>query len=107
MAHGSVPANHSPMPSGPRDQAVSTRDVIAVLSCVRTYDGDDGSQSPNGVTYDSEKIDIGTKAGRDDDRSPSPLPNPPWDASPPDGAVTMQDVLVALTQVGLDCRGAP
>jgi hypothetical protein len=37
------------------------------------------------------------------DRSPSADPNRPWDAGPPDGAITMGDVLAALAQVGLKC----
>ncbi|GAG44245.1 unnamed protein product, partial [marine sediment metagenome] len=41
------------------------------------------------------------------DRSPGPEPNPPWDAGPPDGAVSMGDVLAVLAQVGLDCNGEP
>jgi len=44
--------------------------------------------------------------GRDYDCSPGPLPNPPYDAGPPDGTVNLGDVVV-LKQVGLDCSGPP
>jgi hypothetical protein len=102
-----VPANPDPTPNGPRDKAVTMSDVLAVLRYVGTFDGDSGSPNPNGVAYDSNKMGPGTKAGRDYDRSPSPLPNPPWDAGPPNGVVNMSDVLTVLAQVGLDCSGGP
>jgi hypothetical protein len=102
-----VPAMPDPTPNGPRNQAVAMGDVLAVLFYVGTYDGDAGSPNPNGVTYDSDKMGVGTKAGRDYDRSPSAEPNPPWGAGPPNGAVTMADVLAVLAQVGLDCSGPP
>ncbi len=81
------------MPDGPRDQVVSTCDATAALFYVGTYDCDGGRPGPDGVTYDSEKMDVGIKAGRGCDCSPSPPPNRPWDAGPPEGAITMQDVL--------------
>jgi len=71
------------------------------------------------VDYDSDKgVDTnadtvadmppdGVPDGRDYDRSPGGLPNPPWDAGPPDGAIAMDDVLANLAQVGLDCSGVP
>jgi parallel beta-helix repeat protein len=107
-----VSANPDPTPNGPRDQAVTMGDVIAVLSYVGAYDG--GPKSPRGMDYDSIKGSCDwnadttpDKEGLCYDRSPSSLPDPPWEAGPPSGAVNMQDVLVALAQVGLSCMGPP
>jgi len=100
-----VPANVDPAANGSRDNAATMSDVLAVLLYVGTYDG--GPPNPNGVDYDSDKDTDTARDGRDYDRSPSADPNPPWDAGPPDGAVSMGDVLAALAQVGLDCNGPP
>jgi hypothetical protein len=105
--------------NGTRNKAVTMADVLAVLFYVGTFDG--GGVNPNGVDYDTIKgVDLdgdsvndimpplhAIKEGLKYDRSPSPLPNPPWDAGPPNGAVTMADVLANLAQVGLDCSGPP
>jgi RHS repeat-associated protein len=61
----------------------------------------------NGVDYDSDKNADTVEDGLDYDRSPSAAPNPPWEAGPPDGAVTMADVLAVQPQVGRNCIGAP
>jgi len=115
-----VPANPDSTPSGPRDGAVAIDDVVATLFYFGTVDGDDGYPNSNGVTYDSLKdgdwfngagqvispdglVNQWDKVGRRYDRSPSAVPNPPWDAGTPDGAVGMDDVLVVLAQFGLDC----
>jgi len=102
-----VPAYPDMTPNGPKDQAVAMDDVLAVLFYVGTFDGDGGVPNPNGVAYDSDKDGDTSPDGRGYDRSPGPLPSPPWDASPPDGAVAMDDVLANLAQVGLDCSGPP
>ena len=107
-----VPANPDPAPNGSRNKAINISDVMAVLFYVGTYDGDGGVPSPNGVAYDSVKGScfvegVQQKEGLCYDRSPSPPPNPPWDAGPPNGAVTISDVMAALAQVGLSCAGPP
>lgn len=106
-------------PNGPRDKAIAMDDVLAILFYVNTYDGDTGDPNPNGVTYDADKgidydgdnvADIppdGVDDGLSYDRSPGDLPNPPWGVNPPDGAVTMDDVLAALAQTGLQCGAGP
>jgi hypothetical protein len=106
-----VSANPDMTPNGPKDKAVTMSDVLAVLRYVGAFDGDDGALNPNGVAYDSVKGSCDwngdttpDKEGLCYDRSPSAEPNPPWDAGPPDAAVTMSDVLAALAQVGLSCR---
>jgi hypothetical protein len=108
--------------NGIRDKAVAMDDVLAVLFYVGTYDGDAGDPpNPNGVRYDTIKgVDLNgdttndippplhqIKEGVKYDRLPGPLPNPPWEAASPDGAVAMDDVLANLAQVGLDCSGPP
>jgi len=99
-----VPANNDPTPNGARNRAVNLHDMVAVLKYVGTFD----NGPPNGrVDYDSDKNGDTVEDGRDYDRSPSPSPNPPWDAGPPSGAVNMADVLVMLAQVGLSCAGEP
>lgn len=105
--------------NGVRNGAVTMADVLAVLFYVGTFDG--GGLNPNGVDYDTIKgVDLNgdsvndilpplhaIEEGQKYDRSPSSLPNPPWDAGPPSGAINMADVLAALAQVGLSCAGPP
>jgi hypothetical protein len=102
-----VPAYPDMTPNGPKDRAVAMDDVLAVLFYVGTYEGDGGAANPNGVAYDVDKDDDKVKDGRGYDRTPGAEPNPPWDVGPPDGAVSMDDVLAVLAQVGLDCSGPP
>jgi hypothetical protein len=109
-----VPANPDLTSNGPRSQAVTMADVLAVLVYVGAYDGDGGVPNTSGVAYDSIKgscdYDADTtpdKEGLCYDRSPSAEPNPPWNAGPPSGAVNMADVLAVLVQVGLSCTGPP
>jgi hypothetical protein len=105
-----VPANADPTPNGPRNKAVTMGDLLAVLYYVGTHHG--GSPNANGVAYDSVKGSCSVGGvqqveGLCYDRSPSAPPNPPWDAGPPNGVVSMSDVLVVLSQVGLNCGGSP
>ena len=102
-----VPAYPDPTADGPRNQAVSMDDVLAVLFYVATFDGDGGSPNGNGVSYDVDKDGDTVKDGQDYDRSPSPEPNPPFEAGPPDGAISIDDVLAVLAQVGLSCVEPP
>jgi len=109
-----VPVNADPTPNGDSNKAVTMDDVLAVLFYVGTYHGDGGTANPNGVAYDSVKgscdIDGDTVADKEGlcyDRSPSAAPNPPWNAGPPNGAVSMNDLMVLLPQVGLSCAEPP
>jgi hypothetical protein len=107
-----VPANQGTTPNGNRNKTVSMGDVLAVLCYVgeaaghgsydSTKDGDwfDGT---NQVMYPDGVVDDWDKVGRRYDRSSSAQPNPPWDAGPPNGAVSMSDVVAVRAQVGLDC----
>ncbi|MGB6894520.1 MAG: S8 family serine peptidase, partial [Dehalococcoidia bacterium] len=105
--------------NGPKNLAIAMDDVLAVLFYAGTYAGDGGVPNADGVAYDSDKgvdtdadtvADIpadGVPDGQDYDRSPSPDPNPPWNAGPPSGAVAMDDVLAVLAQTGLSCIEPP
>ena len=95
-----------PVPSlkvgvGTYSKSVTMGDVLAVLS----YVGDKASPPTDAYVADVNGNTV--PDGLEYDRSPSPLSNPPWDAGPPSGAVTMADVLAVLAQVGLSCAGPP
>jgi parallel beta-helix repeat protein len=97
-----VPANADMTPNGPRDKAVNVQDVVGVTKYVGT--SNNGPANANGVDYDSDKDGDTVKDGVAYDRSPGALPNPPYEAGPPSGAVNLQDVVVVLRQVGLSCQ---
>jgi hypothetical protein len=103
-----------PLLLGGKNGAVNLQDLVGVLKYVGTSD----NGADNGrVDYDSTKdgdwngdtvvTEEGDQVGLRYDRSPSPSPNPPRDAGLPDGAINLQDVVVVLAQVGLDCSGPP
>ena len=105
-----VPANPDPAPNGSKNRVVDIADVLAVTFYFMA--SDDGPPNANGVDYDSLKdgdwngdtvLNELDEAGLRYDRSPSSLPNPPWDASPPNGVIDIADVLVIQAQVGLAC----
>jgi hypothetical protein len=102
-----VPARPDPTPNGTRDRAISLGDVGAVLFYVGALQSGVCGDNPTGtgVDYDCDKNWDCIPDGRDYDRTPSPLPNPPWDAGPPNvpGVVNLADVGAVLAQVGLDC----
>jgi hypothetical protein len=96
-----VPANADPTPNGTKNKAVNLSDVLAILLYVPSSAG--GPTNINGVDYDSDKNGDTQADGLDYDRSPSPAPNPPYDAGPPNGAINLSDVLAALAQVPKSC----
>jgi hypothetical protein len=100
-----VAATEDPVPNGDKNRVVDIGDVLAVLFYVFADEG--GPPNGNGVDYDSDKNGDTVADGRSYDRSPSARPNPPYDASPPDGVIAMSDVLAVMEQVGLDCSGPP
>ncbi len=88
-----------------RDGAVTyIADVLAVLEYSGTYEN--GPPNDNGVDYD-EDIDGDTvKDGLAYDRSVGTGPNPPDEAGPPNGSIAiLEDVLLVLAQISLDCSG--
>jgi hypothetical protein len=100
-----VPANPDPTANGPRNRVITMADVLAVMFYVGT--SNNGPTNANGVDYDSDKNGDTIEDGVDYDRQPGAPPNPPWDAGPPNGVITMPDVLAALAQVGLECGEGP
>jgi hypothetical protein len=104
-----VPAYPDPTPNGPRNGAISLGDVGAVLFYTGASPTGVCGDNPNGmgVDYDCDKDGDTIADGVDYDRSPSPPPNPPWDAGPPNSAISLADVGAVLAQSGLDCSELP
>jgi hypothetical protein len=100
-----APALHPNTPNGVRNKAVSLVDVGAVLYFVGIVD--DGMANPNGYDYDSDFNANGVDDGAEYDRTPSMIMGQPWRSGPPNGAVSLMDVGVALAQVGTNCTAAP
>ena len=117
-----MPTSGDPAANGPKNKAVSIADVLAVVAYIGKFNGDASSPpNSNGVRYDSLKdgdwfnattgfmgpdgtVGPDDKVGRQYDRSPSATPGQPWRSGPPSGAVSIQDALVALNQVGDNCN---
>ena len=53
--------------------------------------------------YVTDNNGDGMPDGEQLDRTPSIVPSKPWQSGPPNDTVTLQDVLVALAQVGTSC----
>jgi hypothetical protein len=100
-----VPARADPLVNGAKDKAINLGDVGAVLFYAGAGPSGGCGNNPNGngVDYDCDKDGSGTADGVDYDRNSSPPANPPWEAGPPDNAVTLADVGAALAQAGLGC----
>lgn len=90
---------------GQRNKAVNLQDVAAVLFYVGTLN--DGPPNSRGVDYDTDYNLNARDDGSEYDRQPSRFRNRPWLSREPDGAVSLQDVAVALSQVGDTCIGPP
>jgi hypothetical protein len=84
---------------GTYNGAVNIGDVLAVNS----YSGVRAGQAD----YEADVNGNTVHDGLEYDRSPSPPPNPPYDAGPPSGAIGLSDVLAVNSQVGLSCRRQP
>lgn len=99
-----VPTAADPAPNGQRNKIINEEDVSAVLFYVGATEN--GPPNANGVDYDSDKNHDGIPDGRDYDRSAG-LPKSPGDlydpSGPPDGVISMVDVLAVSAQVGLNC----
>jgi hypothetical protein len=90
-----VPVPSLRVAAGTYSKSVTVGDVLAVLDYVGV--------SAGMVRYEQDLNGNGIRDGLEYDRSPGPLPSPPYDAGPPSGAIAMSDVLVVLAQVGLSC----
>jgi len=82
-------------PGGTYNGSVGLGDVLAV----NTYSGVRAGQA----AYEADVNGNGTHDGLEYDRSPSPPPNPGYDAGPPDGYIGISDVLNANTESGSRC----
>ena len=115
------PAPPDPTATGPRDGSIGLGDVIATLAYVGTHVGDAATPNGSGVTYDSTKdgdwFNLATgmmgpdaivgpedAVGRRFDRTPSVDASKPWQTGPPNGAITIGDVLIQLNSVGTNCN---
>ena len=98
-----VPAITAGDTTGLRNKVISLSDVAAVLFYVGTLEN--GAPNLHGVDYDSDLNGDGTTDGREYDRRPSLNPAKKWQSRLGDGAVSLQDVAVALSQVGDNCSG--
>lgn len=96
-----APALNVAHPASPRNRAIGLQDVAAVLAYVGT--ADDGAANSGGYDYDTDHNANSMDDGRDYDRTPAADSSKPWRSGPPNGAVTLQDVGIALAQVGLSC----
>jgi hypothetical protein len=96
-----TPAIGSTAGPWPKNRVVSLSDVGAVLYWVGTVDG--GGANVNGRDYDSDLNANTFDDGLEYDRTPSTDPTKPWRSSTANGAVSLQDVGVALGQVGTTC----
>jgi hypothetical protein len=96
-----VPALQWAVTPGVRNGAVSLNDVGSVLLYVGAIAGDD--PNANGVDYDLDADANLVSDGVQYDRTPSLIPGKPWRSGAPNGAISLQDVGVALVQVGDHC----
>jgi hypothetical protein len=86
-------------PTAARTGAVTLQDVGVVLA----YAG----RASNNPAYSADNNGDGIADGEQLDRSPSADALKPWRSGPPSGAISLQDVGVALSQVGHNCTGDP
>jgi hypothetical protein len=96
-----VPALSSTQPAGVRDGAIGLADALAVLFYVGTGVGQ--VPNANGARYDADNNVDGLADGKDYDRSASTDSSKPWQTGPPDGAVTLLDVILLSRSVGDQC----
>jgi hypothetical protein len=86
-------------PSSARNRAISLQDVGVVLAYV--------GRTPLNPAYMQDNNADGIADGVQMDRTPSSTPGQPWRSGAPNDAVSLQDVAVALAQVGHHCTAPP
>jgi hypothetical protein len=99
------PALNASHPNSPHNKAVALTDASSILYYVGTIDG--GVINTNGVDYDTDWNGNTVDDGREYDRTPSADQSKKWRSGPPNGAVSLQDVSVALAQAGDSCAPPP
>jgi hypothetical protein len=85
--------------SSVRNKAVSLQDVGVVLAYV--------GRASSSVYYSADNNGDGLGDGTQLDRTPSTVPTELWHSGPPNGAISLQDVGVALSQAGHSCIAPP
>jgi polyhydroxybutyrate depolymerase len=85
--------------SATRNRAISLQDVGVVVAFV-------GRLSSN-PAYTQDNNNDGIADGEQLDRAPSTIPGELWHSGPPNGAISLSDVGVALAQVGDTCVPPP
>jgi Zn-dependent metalloprotease len=86
-------------PASVRNKAVTLADVGVVLAYVGRTDSN--------PAYTQDNNADGIADGQQLDRTSSTDPSKPWQSGPPNGAISLFDVGVALAQVGHSCAGPP
>jgi hypothetical protein len=84
---------------GGRDGVVTLNDASAVLAWVGAVNG--GAPLPSGRDYDMDVNENVIEDGAEYDRTPGATQGR---SGPPNGAVTLQDVMVVIDQAGDRCR---
>ena len=83
------------LPTSARDGAIKLEDVAVVLAYV--------GRSASNPAYTQDNNGDGIADGQQLDRNVSADPAKPWQSTAPNGSITIQDVGVALSQVGHRC----
>lgn len=86
-------------PAAARNRVVTLSDVSTILAYI--------GRTNASAEYNADHNNDGISDGRQMDRSPSTTPGKPWRSGPPNNAVSLQDVAVALGQVGQSCQPPP
>ncbi len=98
-----VPALLPGAAPGVRNKFISLADVLADLAYVGTNAGTPNVANANGAMYGTDLNGNGIFDGVEYDRTASTTPGELWRSGPPNGFVTLADVLVVLAQVGTNC----
>ena len=88
---------------GVRNKVVSLADVLSVLAYVGTSAASPSATNANGAQYGSDLNGNGVQDGIEYDRSTSIVPGEPWHSGPPNGVITLTDVITALSQTQSNC----
>ena len=95
-----VPALTASNGTGVRNRAITIQDVIAVMAYVGTSAADPNTLNSNGARYGSDLNANGIPDGQEYDRTAGAQP---WAPGPPNGSVTMADVMLEQNSVGDNC----
>lgn len=99
-----VPALLPTSTTGVRNKIITLSDVLSDLAYVGTSAANPNSANAGGAKYGSDINANGLLDGQEYDRTPSTTPGQPWRSGPPNGVVSLSDVLTVLAQVGTNCN---